>query len=197
MITAPKMKTEKDCGLTAAAWVISQIIKRDYELVYKELKSIMEYEDFDLDDNPSEHERIIRLYAKAFPEHNLQFSLVEPIKINLFEGKCPNNRTIILVHDGASENGLIRELFGLFHQHWCILHSVCKETKIVNVWWLNGNLKSFGFDIFEEMLTIAMPQCVYTIGSDTKSIPTPWYSKLYALFINVVQKVLKALKVEN
>lgn len=197
MITAPKMKTEKDCGLTAAAWVISQIIKRDYELVYKELKSIMEYEDFDLDDNPSEHERIIRLYAESFPEHNLQFSLVEPIKINLFTGTCPNNRTIILVHDGASENGLIRELFGLLHQHWCILHSVCKETKTVNVWWLNGDLKSFSFGLFEEMITIAFPQCVYTIGNGDISIPTPWYSKLYSLFINVVQKFIKALKVEN
>ena len=197
MITAPKMKTKNDCGLTGMAWVIHKIIKRDYELVYSELKKIMEYEDCDLDDNPSEHERVINEYAKAFPEHNLKFSLVEPIKLNIFNGNCPNNQTVILVHDGASENGIIRELFGLFHQHWCVLHSVSPSTKMVTVWWLNGDLKSFSFGLFEEMLTIAEPQCVYTIGSTNKSISTPWYSKLYSLFINVVLKVLKVLKGEN
>ncbi len=192
MLNAPKMKTKKDCGLTAMSFVSSNIISEDYDKVYNCLKSIMEYDDVDLDDNPAEHERVINEFSKAYPEFNLKYSLIEPISESLFSGKLPNNRTIILVHRVEEDKShLMSLIFGLLNQHWCVLHSVHTESRHVVVWWLDGTIKSFSFDLFSKMLTITTPQCVYTIGESPKSISNPWYSKLYAFIVNMILKIFR------
>jgi len=191
MLIPPKMKTNKDCGLTAKAFVISDILNLPYDTVYYELKKIMEYNDCDLDDNPAEHERVINEYGKQFPDANIKFSLVKDVKSNLFSGKLPNNRTIFLVHDCSGNNPITKMLFGALNQHWCVLHSIYAEKEQVVVWWGNGTIQSFSFDKFEDMLTNASPQCVYTIGESSKPISNPWYSKLYSFIVNIILKIFR------
>ncbi|PKP53805.1 MAG: hypothetical protein CVT92_02415 [Bacteroidetes bacterium HGW-Bacteroidetes-1] len=188
------MKTKKDCGLTAMAWVVADILGKPYDEVYNHLKTIMEYDDNDLDDNPAEHERVINEYAKAYPEFNLNYNLIKPIKEQLFSGKLPNNRTIILVHDTPNLPKLIKSLFGLLKQHWCILHSIQIKSRHVIVWWGDGTLRKFSFSEFEDMLINATPQCVYTIGVGEHTDSNPWYSKLYAFIINVVEKIKSSFR---
>jgi hypothetical protein len=194
MIVPPKMKTKKDCGLTAMSFVLADVLGVPYEQVYDHLKTIMEYGDNDLDDNPAEHERVINEFSKAYPEFNLKYNLVKPIKEPLFSDKLPNNRTIILVHDVPELPQIIKILFGLLRQHWCVLHSVQIQTRHVIVWWGDGSLRKFSFKEFEDMLINATPQCVYTIGESLEYNKNPWYSKWYAIVINVIEKIITKLK---
>lgn len=191
MLIPPKMKTKKDCGLTAMAFSLSNILGVPYDQVYEDLKAIMEYDDVDFDDNPAEHERVIKEYLKRFPENKLEYSLVEPIEEHLFKGKLPNNKTIILVHHVPNYSPFLTLLFALVNQHWCVLHSVHTESRQVVVWWLDGSIKSFDFDIFSKMLTYATPQCVYTISESSKPISNPWYSKLYSFIVNLILKIIR------
>jgi hypothetical protein len=194
MQIAPKMKTKKDCGLTAFAWVIADILCKNYDEVYNHLKTIMEYDDADLDDNPAEHERVINEYAKDYPEFNLKYNLVENIKEKLFSDKLPHNRSVILVHNCPDLPQVFKSLFGLLQQHWIVLHSVQVQTKTVLVWWGDGSLHTFSFKDFEDMLINATPHCIYTIGESAEYNKNPWYSKLYAAIINIVEKIRVYLK---
>ena len=193
----PVMKTKKDCGLTALAWAVYNVIGGEYEVIYSDLKKIMEYNDFDLDDNPAEHERVLNEYAKSHPEHELKFGLVEPIKLNVFTGQCPIDRTVILVQFPYDETKyhILKTIMQIIRQHWVVLKSLDMEKQIIELWWGNGTFQKFTFNEFEQWMTCGSPQCVYVVGESKFNKGNPWYSRLYAWIINKICHLIKPKKV--
>lgn len=189
---APKMKTKKDCGLTAMTWVFHKLTGRNYDEIYERLKEIMEYSDVDFDDNPAEHERVINRYSD---ENGLgvKFSLVEPIKLNLFSGNCPNNKTVILIKYPYKESqfDFLNELGSTLKQHWIVLKSVDTENKMIDIWYGDGNYQRWSFEKAEELIISGIfPNCVYVVG-EYDPIENPWYSKLYMNIANFILKLFQ------